>query len=247
MPRCSPRGADAPRGPAPDVSPLAAGTLDVAARAAEVGLDGVFCYDHLWPMGLPERPAIAPFEVLTAVAVRHESLTVGPLVARVGLADNEVLLGQFRALGVLAAGRVVAALGTGDRLSRDENLAFGIDYAPPDVRRDQLRALGATLIDEQIEVWVGAVAQRTNAIAEELGCTLNLWNTSLDDVARSGELVAVSWAGAAPTHGDEIDLHATVALLGALERIGATWAVFTPGTPLEQLISAHELARRTTS
>ena len=28
-----------------------------AAEAEAVGLDGVFAYDHLWPIGHPERPA----------------------------------------------------------------------------------------------------------------------------------------------------------------------------------------------
>ncbi|HUD69762.1 MAG TPA: LLM class flavin-dependent oxidoreductase [Acidimicrobiales bacterium] len=216
--------------------------LEVAANAAALGLDGIFCYDHLWPMGSPERPAIAPFEVLSVAATRHDSLVVGPLVARVGLVDNEVLLSQLRALGVVAAGRLIAALGTGDRLSREENLAFGIDYTPPDERRDQLRRLAGTLLDEGTEVWVGAGAPKTNAIAAELGCTLNLWNTSLEDVERAAELAAVSWAGTAPARDDAVDLDATVALLRALERAGSTWAVFSTGTPLEVLVRAVELA-----
>jgi alkanesulfonate monooxygenase SsuD/methylene tetrahydromethanopterin reductase-like flavin-dependent oxidoreductase (luciferase family) len=216
--------------------------LEVAANAAALGLDGVFCYDHLWPMGSPERPAIAPFEVLSVVAARHDSLVVGPLVARVGLVGNEVLLSQFRALRVVAAGRLIAALGTGDRLSREENLAFGIDYAPPDERRDQLRSLAGTLLDEGTEVWVGAGAPKTNAIADELGCTLNLWNTSVADVERTAELVSVSWAGFAPTRNDEIDVDATAALLRTLDRAGSTWAVFSTGTPLEALVEAVELA-----
>jgi len=39
-----------------------------AGQAAAAGLDGVFCYDHLWPMGQPERPALAPFPLLAAIA-----------------------------------------------------------------------------------------------------------------------------------------------------------------------------------
>ena len=37
--------------------------LATAAEAASHSLDGVFAYDHLWPMGQPERPALAPFPV----------------------------------------------------------------------------------------------------------------------------------------------------------------------------------------
>jgi alkanesulfonate monooxygenase SsuD/methylene tetrahydromethanopterin reductase-like flavin-dependent oxidoreductase (luciferase family) len=219
-----------------------ASALGVAAHAAELGIDGVFCYDHLWPMGSPERPAIAPFEVLSVVATRHDALVVGTLVARIGLVSNEVLLSQFRALGCVAAGRVIAGLGTGDKLSREENLAFGIDYALPGERRDQLRALAATLHDEGTEVWIGAGSKETSAIADELGCTLNLWNTSLEVLERAAGHVAVSWAGSAPTRGGEPDLDATASLLRALDAAGSTWAVFSPGTPLEALVAAAGLA-----
>jgi alkanesulfonate monooxygenase SsuD/methylene tetrahydromethanopterin reductase-like flavin-dependent oxidoreductase (luciferase family) len=216
--------------------------LEVAASAAAIGIDGVFCYDHLWPMGSPERPAIAPFEVLSVVATRHDALVVGTLVARIGLVDAGVLLSQFRALRCVAGDRVIAGLGTGDKLSRAENLAFGIDYAPPEERRDQLRAVAATLRDEGTEVWIGAGSTATNAIAEELGCTLNLWNASLEALERAAGRVAVSWAGPAPTRDDALDLEATATLLRALEQASSTWAVFSPGTPLKALVAAAGLA-----
>ena len=33
--------------------------FDAAASAVAAGVDGVFCYDHIWPIGQPERPALA--------------------------------------------------------------------------------------------------------------------------------------------------------------------------------------------
>ena len=45
-----------------------ADALEAAHEAFAAGVDGVFCYDHLWPMGQPERPALAPFPVLAALA-----------------------------------------------------------------------------------------------------------------------------------------------------------------------------------
>ena len=39
-----------------------------ATAAVTAGVDGVFCYDHIWPIGQPERPALAPFPVLGALA-----------------------------------------------------------------------------------------------------------------------------------------------------------------------------------
>ncbi len=38
-----------------------------AAQAVAAGVDGVFCYDHIWPLGQPHRPALAPFPVLGAL------------------------------------------------------------------------------------------------------------------------------------------------------------------------------------
>ena len=39
-----------------------------AAEAVAAGVDGVFCYDHIWPLGQPQRPALAPFPLLGALA-----------------------------------------------------------------------------------------------------------------------------------------------------------------------------------
>ena len=64
--------------------------LAVAARAHELGLDGVFSPDHFfppifYPPSGPERPALEAFSVLSAVAAREPGLAVGTLVARVTL------------------------------------------------------------------------------------------------------------------------------------------------------------------
>ena len=104
--------------------------LEAAAQAFAAGVDGVFCYDHIWPMSQPDRPALAPFPVLGALVADVSGPATpgggpyfGTLVARVGLVPSEVLLAQFTALANLAPGRIVAALGTGDRLSEAENRA----------------------------------------------------------------------------------------------------------------------------
>ncbi len=44
--------------------------LAAADSAVAAGIDGLFCYDHIWPMGQPERPALAPFPLLGALAAR---------------------------------------------------------------------------------------------------------------------------------------------------------------------------------
>ena len=55
--------------------------LAAARRAEELGLDGVFCFDHLWPMGRPGRPALSPEPLLGAMAastIDHASVPWWP-------------------------------------------------------------------------------------------------------------------------------------------------------------------------
>ena len=195
-----------------------------AARAA--GLDGVFAYDHLWPMGSPRRPALAPFPVLAAVATRYEDLVVGTLVARVGLVSTEHLVTEFATLNALAPGRVIAALGTGDHLSLAENDAYGVVRLGANERRSLLRDAAVALVGT-MPVWLGAGAEATNELARDVGAVVNLWNATPEAVAAAAARGPVSWAGPASS-----DVALT---LDALARAGSTWAVFTPQTPIEPL------------
>lgn len=200
----------------PTFQPDARAALRVASEVAGAGLDGVFCYDHLWPMGTPTRPALAPFPLLALIATREPTLTVGPLVARVGLGGTELVRERFATLSTLAPGRVIAALGTGDRLSRGENEAYGLAFDAPDVRRAALAAL-ATQLEPDTEVWIGAGAAATNELARALGVTLNLWNATLDTVRDEATRARVTWAG---------DLTGEVgAQLDELEAAGVAWVV----------------------
>ncbi|MGC1419142.1 MAG: LLM class flavin-dependent oxidoreductase [Acidimicrobiales bacterium] len=205
------------------------GADDALARANEVaaaGLDGVFAYDHLWPMGSPQRPSLAPFPLLSAIASRHDDLVVGPLVARVGLVGTPHLVEEFMTLLALAPGRVVAALGTGDKLSAPENDAYGLPALDPTQRRDLLREAASMLVSS-MPVWIGAGAEATNEIALQLGASVNLWDWSPDRVATMGASGPVCWAGPVPQ-----DLFVT---LNALRDAGSTWAVLTPDAPIDQL------------
>jgi alkanesulfonate monooxygenase SsuD/methylene tetrahydromethanopterin reductase-like flavin-dependent oxidoreductase (luciferase family) len=199
----------------------------VAERAASAGLDGVFAFDHLWPMGSPTRPALAPFPVLSAVAARWATLSVGPLVARVSLVGSPTLVEQFTTLDALAPGRVVAALGTGDHLSRDEDVAFGLGYPSANERRAMLRDVAAAL-PTTMTLWVGAGSPATNRLARELGAVINLWGVAPEEVVEVGEDGPVSWAGPL---GDDID-----ATLTAIAEAGATWAVSSEPSRLDELL-----------
>ena len=204
--------------------------LALAARAEDVGLDGVFAYDHLWPMNAPARPALAPFPVLAAVARRHPSLHLGPLVARVGLVATSHLVSQFTTLERLAPGRVVAALGTGDRHSAAENEAYGLPARSPSERRELLGAAARSLV-KRMPVWIGGGQERTNQVARDVGAEINLWNAPPSAVADVGRTGPVNWAG---TLSGEV-----TTTLDALRDAGASWAVVAAPFDLDVLGQWH--------
>ena len=206
--------------------------LAMASEAAALDLDGVFAYDHLYPMGNPARPALAPFPVLAAVAASHPDLYVGTLVARIGLVANAVLASQFAALDALNGGRVICAVGTGDRLSAQENLAWGVPVGSAEYRRAELENLAVQLLAAGQTVWIGGGAPPTLAMAERIGATVNLWGATPEEVAAQAKHTGVSWAGNVPTSGTDEDL---AALLEGLDAASATWAVFGGTVDLAQL------------
>jgi alkanesulfonate monooxygenase SsuD/methylene tetrahydromethanopterin reductase-like flavin-dependent oxidoreductase (luciferase family) len=206
----------------------AADALDFAAKAVDAGVDGLFAYDHLWPMGSPTRPSLAPFPVLAAVARRLPNVIVGPLVARVGLVGTSHLVEEFLTLERVAPSRVICTLGSGDKLSAAENDAYDIPKRGADERR-ALMAETARELKDRMPVWFGAGNDETNRVAREVGATINLWDATperLREMATTGD---VSWAGPASK-----DLATT---LNAVRDAGATWAVFAPDVDVDTLRS----------
>jgi hypothetical protein len=229
------------------VLPLFRDTPDAAFAAATAavaaGVDGLFCYDHIWPIGQPERPALAPFPILGALAsmlgpsaAPGDGPYLGTLVARVGLVPDAVLAAQFLALESLAPGRVIAGIGTGDRLSEEENLAYGIPFTSAAERRADMVELGRTLTGAGLPVWVaGGAAGRTEE-ARAAGAALNVWDASPALVAErvaGPPAVEVTWAGPPPA--------ATPPLrerLRALDEAGASWVIFGWPVDVDELAEA---------
>ncbi len=195
--------------------------LAAAELGAQSGVDGVFAYDHLWPMGSPERPALSPFPVLSAVSVRCPSLTVGPLVARVGLTSDDHLIETFRSLELAAPGRVIAAIGTGDKLSTAENEAYGLAMQPVAERQAMVEHV-AEALSGVMPVWIGAGAPATNAIAQRVGATLNYWQKTPESLTGPW-----NWAG---NPRDDLE-----AQLDELSAGGSTWAIFSPSVDVLRL------------
>jgi len=214
--------------------------MATAHLAEASAIDGVFCFDHLWPMGQPERPALAPFPLLGAVAGSTERISVGTLVARVGLVPDDILISEFAALRVVAPGRVIAGLGTGDRKSSAENDAYGVPAGSPEERRAALALCAVALSGLGLPVWVGAGARATNELALELGAALNLWGASAGVVAEHARLGEVTWAGPPVTGGDAA---AITAVLRPIADAGASWAVLASPTPIAALGEAARALR----
>ena len=195
-------------------------SVAAAAEAEALGLDGVFVFDHLWPIGQPNRPALSALPLLGAVAAVTRQVTLGPLVARVGLVPDEVLVSALLTLHALAPGRVVAALGTGDAKSAPENRAYGLPYDTADARRLQLAGCADALQQAGLPVWVGGGSTATVKLARDLHATVNLWEAQPAAVAALAGRGDVTWGGPVPG-----DVPAVAEWLAELAAAGASWAV----------------------
>jgi alkanesulfonate monooxygenase SsuD/methylene tetrahydromethanopterin reductase-like flavin-dependent oxidoreductase (luciferase family) len=225
--------------------------LGAAAKADAVGLDGVFAFDHLWPMGSPGRPALWSFGVLAAVAARTGRVHVGPLVARVGLMPDEDLLAAFATLeDVAGGGRVIAGVGTGDHLSAPENRAYGVAYPHAAVRLADVERVAAALVRRGVPTWVGGRSVGTRDAAARAGAGRNLWGAGPDELAaaRGDDHGArpVTWGGQVLVGRDATARDALLARYGqrpglvagtvdevathlvALREAGAAWCVCAP-------------------
>lgn len=217
----------------PHFSDVATPALDAAKRAENLGLDGVFVYDHIWPMGRPDRPALSAFPLLGAVAAVTSTIWFGSLVARVGLVTEQKLISSFVSLDRMAPARVIAGLGTGDSMSTAENQAYGIAVEPVAKRRQILMRCCLELGSKGIPVWIGAGAAPTSKVALGCGAALNVWEAEPSKVKELAPLGEVTWAGKLPGMDQGVFRAGTkmaVAHLQSLATAGASWAVSTwPG------------------
>jgi hypothetical protein len=207
--------------------------LAVAREAEEAGLDGVFAFEHLWPMGQPGRPAVLGKPALAAAASVTSRIDVGTLVARVGLMPDATALAEFASLQLVAGERLIAGLGVGDHKSDDEGLAYGIPLVPAAQRRQSLGWLAASLRSRGAEVWVGAGSPQTNAVARQVGAVLNLWDVPAPAVAAAALDGPVSWAGPFPA-----DLSQAARRLAELAAAGATYVVWGWPASIDLVVEA---------
>ncbi|MFZ0667005.1 MAG: LLM class flavin-dependent oxidoreductase [Acidimicrobiales bacterium] len=227
-----------------------ASAVDSAVIAERLGLDGVFVFDHLWPMGQPERPALSAMPLLGAVCAATENVAVGSLVARIGLLPDDVLVSSLASLDRMSGGRFIAGMGVGDSMSASENVAFGIPFAPTSERLASLRWCATRLKEKAVEVWIGCGSRRSSQtieIAAATGSIVNVWDSSAEDVAWLNEqgYEGVTWGGFAGRGADksaEVSADDITDHLVRLANAGATWAVSAwPKDPETLAAAAHRV------
>jgi alkanesulfonate monooxygenase SsuD/methylene tetrahydromethanopterin reductase-like flavin-dependent oxidoreductase (luciferase family) len=225
--------------------------LAVARRAEAAALDGVFVFDHLWPLHRPERPALHSLTLLGALAAETSRVTLATFVARVSLLPDAVLVHTLHSLHRMLDGRrFIAGLGTGDRDNRDENVAYGVGFPPAEARARQLVDCCSRLRELGVPTWVGGDSERARRIAAEAADGWNAWGVSAERFAALAAdvrgAIEVTWGGQIligrtddhaaeklERHGPRPTLvHGTVddlrRHLAALEEAGAAWAVCAP-------------------
>lgn len=225
--------------------------LSVARRAEEAGLDGVFVFDHMWPLREPDRPALHSLALLGALAAETSRVTIGPLVARVGMMPDAVLVHALESLHRMVAPRLLVTLGTGDRANREENEAYGVAFAPVAERVASLEWCCRSLRALGVPTWVGGhSAAVRRAAAEARADGWNSWGTDVSTFAAAvsslAGVKAASWGGQVlvgrtpDEAGEKLArlgprrglVHGTVADLAshlrALAAAGASWVVCAP-------------------
>jgi hypothetical protein len=223
----------------PQFSDEADSALAAARKAERLGLDGVFCFDHLWPMGQPDRPALSSGPLLGAVAASTTTIALGSLVARIGLLPDDVLVSVITSLSAISGGRFIAGMGTGDNLSRAENVAFGLPFEPAEERRARLASVASAVCREGVPVWIGGGVPKTVAVAREVGTVVNLWEVEPMRVAElTGAGMEVTWGGPLDGTVPEVAEH-----LRELAAAGATWAVSAWPESLDVIAEAAAVAR----
>lgn len=113
--------------------------LDAARESEELGFDGAFAFDHLFPPGAPsDRPSLEAFSTLAAVAAATERIALGTLVARASLRPVGMLAKTAAWLDAISGGRCILGIGTGDAIDRPEHETFGIPMLDRTDRRAHL-------------------------------------------------------------------------------------------------------------
>lgn len=196
--------------------------IAVARTAEEAGIDGVFVFDHLWPIGQPDKPAIQSTALLGALCAETSRMALGTLVARVGLVPDAVLVNVFLTVHRMIGDRLIAGVGTGDGLSKAENEAYGVPYESAATRLARVDSVVGQLRQRGVTTWIGGRSAQTLELAVGHSVPLNLWSPSDEELTARRGAVELTWGGSVRS---DVDVSA---LLRSLADAGVTFAVLAP-------------------
>jgi alkanesulfonate monooxygenase SsuD/methylene tetrahydromethanopterin reductase-like flavin-dependent oxidoreductase (luciferase family) len=197
--------------------------LDGVRRAEAAGLDSVWLFDHLWPLGRKDRPILECWSCLAWLAATTERLQIGTLVTRSSLRHPALVAKMAATVGEIAPERVIVGIGSGDAASRGENEAFGIPYYRGDERIDQLvstvkvlrRYLHEPLVSHHDDfaaiedlptsprpqppprIWVGGRSEQVLEVAGKDADGWNGWGGTPETFAADAQLV-LDYSGGRP-------------------------------------------------
>ena len=226
--------------------------LEAAVDARRLGFAGGFVFDHLWPLGAPERPALECWTMLAAVAAatrggpEGSGFRVGTLVTRAGLRSPGLVARMAGTVGQVAGAPPIIGVGRGDRANRAENLAYGLPFGDPGERAAALEATVAALRgpltgDPAPEVWVGGAGPGAHELAGRLADGWNGWALTPEELAaglaaarvaaeragRDPAAVAGTWGGQVLVAPDRREAEARL----------ARWAPGRPPAELDRLVA----------
>ena len=119
---------------------------------------------------------------------RDGRFRLGTLVTRAGLRPPALLARMAATATQVAGSPLVVGIGSGDRLNRDENEAFGLPYRDAtgraaDLERAALALRGPLAGQPGPEVWIGGAGPRSRAVAGRMADAWNGWGLTPDEMA----------------------------------------------------------------
>jgi alkanesulfonate monooxygenase SsuD/methylene tetrahydromethanopterin reductase-like flavin-dependent oxidoreductase (luciferase family) len=195
----------------PQFAERAEPALDASRDAWRLGFGGVFVFDHLWPLGQPERPALEGWTLLAALAAGvgkqpersgepqggtpeewggGARFRVGTLVTRAGLRPPALVARMAATVGQVAGAPPIVGVGRGDLANRAENQAFGLPFGDAAERAREVEATVAALRGPLAgprsappEVWVGGAGPGARDLAGRLADAWNGWALTPEELA----------------------------------------------------------------
>lgn len=195
-----------------------------ATRAESLGFDGVFLFDHLFPLDGKDRPIVESFVALGSVIAATERVQVGTLVLRAPMRDPEVTADAILTAQSLSGGRVVCGLGAADSLSKPEFEAYGIPFGRA---AERLSAVSATVeairrresAPGRVSIWLGGTSSAVQDMAAQIADAWNVWAVQPDWLVErldGGEVAGtITWGGQVLLAEDQGALADALALRGS--------------------------------